>query len=98
MLNKHTFDERGKIRTIFLGSYNVVIKSKSTETEPPHNEVKGSRGLVNCDVITKSTKQSSLEFPTEYVITIMLFSMSFYSMLSSIDELQKIHTETFHNF
>ncbi len=41
---------------------NVVIKIKFKETEPPHNEVKGSRELVNCDVITKITKQSSLEF------------------------------------
>jgi hypothetical protein len=39
----------------------IIIKTKSAETEPPFNEVKGE-DLISCDEKTKSSRQSSLAF------------------------------------
>jgi hypothetical protein len=49
----------------------VILKllcheNKSTESEPPLNEVKGE-GLTSCDAITNSSRQINLDFIIETV-------------------------------
>jgi hypothetical protein len=47
--------------SVFLSSYHFHNYKKSTETDPPHNEVKGE-GLISRDAITNISRQRSLEF------------------------------------
>jgi hypothetical protein len=58
-----TFDGEEEMTTISLDP-SVVINIKSTETEPPHREVKGEC-LFSCDAIISRCRQSSLEFIIE---------------------------------
>jgi hypothetical protein len=47
MLDLKTFDGKEVIMTtVFSIDYSIIIKTKSTETEPRYNEVMGE-GLIN---------------------------------------------------
>ncbi len=66
---------------------SIIWKIKSTETEPPHNEVKGE-GFISCDTTTTCANRvawNSLWNPcVSLKLIILLNSISFFILWSSV--------------
>ncbi len=86
MLDLKTFDGKEVIMTtVFSIDYSIIIKTKSTETEPRYNEVMGE-GLINWDarkaykIAWKSSYVESVDFIKAGHSVVLWWVLFFYGL------------------